>query len=338
MKNILTVLLSIYLLSICVYGQTEIETYVSKTRELIGQGKPNEALIVINRAISFNPENPELYIGRAEVYSALNNPDAMKQDIFQAVNFNPNDERNIRSAAGVLFQAQKFGREYCGFSVSILDGFLANNPKADKIFSFRAIVKKCAGDYYGAYQDFTKASELVPDSALNKSAAVRSLMYIGDSPQALTLLTKMIADYETKLAGIEKPDEKARIKYTLVSFYRSRADVYEKQANIEAMFSDLTKAIEIMPDEFMSYALRGTRYIQYEKYNEAIEDFNQVIALDKNNSFHYLRRGDLHYRVGNYSKALEDFQKLHSTTENIRLKDMLEKRIEQTKSKLQSNN
>jgi len=326
----------LFLLTFFAFGQGDIETSKKNARQLEKEGKSAEALAELSEAIAVEPTNADLYIRRASVYLGLKETDAMKQDLIKAVALKPDDETTILSAARVLFNAQIYGREFCSSAVSMLDRYLADHADADQVFNFRAINKQCAGDFFGAYQDFSRAAELKPDNPLYQKSAAASLANIGDSPQALELLGKMIAESEAKLSAANDAGKKWQLQFAVSRFYGSRSFVYEKQGNFEAAFADLNKMIEVMPHQ-SSYIMRARAFVRQKKYAEAINDYNEIIKFQPKDPSNYLERGDLYFRTGKFSDALNDYEKALTLNEHARLKEMLERRIEQVKQKMREN-
>jgi tetratricopeptide (TPR) repeat protein len=335
-KKILFIFFAICLLSCYVLGQDNVKTYIDKTRQLQNEGKTVEAESEISKAIGIAPDDADLYIKRAEIYLELKETDKMKQDLDQAISLDSNDEKTVWKAANVMYRAQIYGREYCSSAVSILDTYLANHANIDNLIHFRGIAKQCAGDLYGAYEDFSKASELKPDNSSYLQALSTSLTNIGDSPQALELLNKLISDSESRLSAEKDNNKIWQLKYRVSQFYGSRSYVFEKQGNTDAMFSDLNKMVEVLPKE-SSYIRRAMAYVRQKKFAEAINDYNEIIKLQPKQIDNYIRRGDLFFRVGKYSEAINDYEKAITLNENIRLKEMLNTRIEQARQKMKEN-
>jgi tetratricopeptide (TPR) repeat protein len=54
---------------------------------------------------------------------------------------------------------------------------------------------------------------------------------------------------------------------------------------------------------------RGNTYRVMEKYEKAIEDFNQVIEIDSNNAQAIAHRGQSYFRLQRYQEAIADFNR-----------------------------
>lgn len=78
---------------------------------------------------------------------------------------------------------------------------------------------------------------------------------------------------------------------------------------LDLALGDLTKAIEIDPDQFRFYFGRGSLLRDAGRYQEAIDDFSRAITLDgqgQMGAFGQLLRADCHAPLGNEAAALAD--------------------------------
>ena len=96
-----------------------------------------------------------------------------------------------------------------------------------------------------------------------------------------------------------------------ISAYRKRADLYTELKKYDKAEADLTKSIELDPENSTAYNNRGTLYCYYlAQYDKAEADFTKAIELDPRNSDTYNNRGYLHYYYLNqYDKGEADFTK-----------------------------
>ncbi|MBI5205534.1 MAG: tetratricopeptide repeat protein [Nitrospirae bacterium] len=61
------------------------------------------------------------------------------------------------------------------------------------------------------------------------------------------------------------------------------------------------------PLKARGYFNRGNAYVEKEKYNDAIEDYNRAIALNNRFTDAYFNRGVAYFLTGLYDKAIEDY-------------------------------
>ncbi len=86
-------------------------------------------------------------------------------------------------------------------------------------------------------------------------------------------------------------------------------EFFEKELQLEI---GLDEAIEACTDSLSAnpnaddYYFRGCLYLGKEQYDNAIEDFNKVIALDPNDAKAYYNRGSAYSSKGQHDMAIED--------------------------------
>jgi len=94
--------------------------------------------------------------------------------------------------------------------------------------------------------------------------------------------------------------------------YMSNGEYYKA---IEAF----SKAIELDPNSYSAYFIRGSLYGQLRRYREALEDFNRAINLNPNNAAAYISRGNVYRNLKQYGLALEDFNRAINLDPNQRV-------------------
>ncbi|MDD3501011.1 MAG: tetratricopeptide repeat protein, partial [Candidatus Cloacimonetes bacterium] len=81
----------------------------------------------------------------------------------------------------------------------------------------------------------------------------------------------------------------------------------------EKAIEDCTKAIELNPDDYETYALRGTCYFNLKQYEHAVEDYTKAIELAPDDSLYYgtlyNNRGTCYFELKQYEQAIEDYSK-----------------------------
>jgi tetratricopeptide (TPR) repeat protein len=78
-----------------------------------------------------------------------------------------------------------------------------------------------------------------------------------------------------------------------------------KKEAIEA----LTKSIELDPNHWMAYIIRGLIFDELKDYHQAIKDYDKVIGLKPKYSFAYISRGEAYDAIGNAERAIKDYDK-----------------------------
>ena len=101
-------------------------------------------------------------------------------------------------------------------------------------------------------------------------------------------------------------NELIRLKPNYRIGYDIRATCYFKLNDPAKALADYDKCISIKPDDHRSYNNRGTILMNsFQKYNEALNEFNKAISIQPVN-YYYLNRSICYYKMNNTAKARED--------------------------------
>lgn len=92
-------------------------------------------------------------------------------------------------------------------------------------------------------------------------------------------------------------------------YYSQRATTYRHAGNYLKAIQDLNRAIELDPEEYWNYYMRGWIYVEMLKEtNKALKDFDKAIYLNPEDAYTYLMRGRLLLeKLHKKEKAAEDF-------------------------------
>ena len=92
-------------------------------------------------------------------------------------------------------------------------------------------------------------------------------------------------------------------------FYLWRGVVYYQQGDYDSAIEDVTKALELEPDNAPAYIHRSLIYRTKGDYDSAIEDVTKTLELEPNNFDAYIHRGLIYRTKGDYDRSLLDFNK-----------------------------
>ena len=85
--------------------------------------------------------------------------------------------------------------------------------------------------------------------------------------------------------------------------YRRRADLHESIGQMSQAFADLDRAIELQPDEPISYVSRGRMLTRYgDRRHEAITDLTHAVALGRDTPYVHYLLGLAYQHVGGREK------------------------------------
>ncbi len=73
-------------------------------------------------------------------------------------------------------------------------------------------------------------------------------------------------------------------------------------------FKDFDKALEINPDDAITYNTRGAVYFYKDDLDKAFADYETAIYLNSNHGEAYIRRGIIHLERCKYQEVIDDIE------------------------------
>ena len=245
-----------------------------------------QALTVINQAISLFPNNPKSYIIKWLVLYELKRYDEGLDTITQAINRAPRAFWYV--IRGGSYSLQK---KY-ELALADLNKAMKLNPNYALAYSGRGELYYYQKKYELALADFNKAIEL--DSKLAIAYNNRGGIYYNQQK------------YELALADFNKAIE---LDSKLAIAYINRGGIYSLQQKDELALADFNKAIEINPNLVEAYYNRGNLYYLQQKYELALSDYNKAIKINKNAWFAMMGIGLVKYEQGSINEAIKQWEK-----------------------------
>ena len=89
--------------------------------------------------------------------------------------------------------------------------------------------------------------------------------------------------------------------------YYNRGGTYIDKKIYGLAIRDFDRALNLSPDDPSLYLLRGVANIEKQEYEFAASDFSRAIALNPNHADAYNGRGVTHYRSGDLGSAIADY-------------------------------
>lgn len=93
------------------------------------------------------------------------------------------------------------------------------------------------------------------------------------------------------------------------AYYSERGTHYMYLSDYERAVRDLTKSLKLRPDNVIAYCNRGEALKGLGRKEEALADFNKVLSIDPGFALGYVGRGYLSLQDGHFDAALKDFDK-----------------------------
>ena len=132
-----------------------------------------------------------------------------------------------------------------------------------------------------------------------------------NDPLQMEYINDLIGLYEY----FKQQDNSDRIVSSYVNLYKNdtlkwifAGKLYEKNGLYDSAINCFTRAIELNPDDYESFKLRGDCYNKSFDTVKALSDYESSISLNKNFIETYLARANYyHYTLKDYKKAIEDY-------------------------------
>ncbi|MCA2768538.1 MAG: tetratricopeptide repeat protein [Microcystis sp. M152S2] len=301
----------------------------SAGREREARENYEQALTVINQAISLFPNSPRSYITKWSVLDSLERYDEGLAAINQAIDLAPRALWYVIRAKYYFFQ-QKYKLALDDYNKAI-----ELNPNFAMAYSVRALHYSSQQKYDLALDDHNKAIELNPNYGLYYRG--RGVLYrlqekyelaLADFNKAIDINPNDAKAYENR-GGLYSYQQKYDLALSdfnkaidlnrnFAKAYENRGNLYRRQQKYELALADYNKAIDINPNDAGAYASRGNLYSDLQKYELALADYNKAIELNSGYVFSaYFYRGILYYRQQKYDLALADLNKAIELNSNF---------------------
>ncbi|MBE9072426.1 tetratricopeptide repeat protein [Microcystis sp. LEGE 08355] len=258
----------------------------SAGREREARENYEQALTVINQAISLVPNNPNSYNEKYGVLDKLKRYDEGLAAINQAINLAPRAAWYYNR--GVLY----YNQQKYDLALSDWNKAIELNPNFAGAYYNRGLLYYNQQKYDLALSDWNKAIELNPNFALAYNN--RGVLY------------RLQEKYELALADWNKAIELNR---NFAMAYYNRGLLYKDLQKYDLALSDYSKAIELNRSYAIAYNNRGVLYFNQQKYELALADWNKAIKINPNDADAYNNRGVLYALTREFPKALADAEK-----------------------------
>lgn len=100
------------------------------------------------------------------------------------------------------------------------------------------------------------------------------------------------------------------LNYQRPELFNNLGALYIDQGRYEDAIANLNQALALRPDYFMALLNRGVAYSQQGKIGPALVDFSRAEAVDGKSPLLYLNRGLAQFEAGYYAGAVDDYTEL----------------------------
>jgi tetratricopeptide (TPR) repeat protein len=243
------------------------------------------ALRDFEQAVAINPEYAA-WAGRGLANSCFENWDQALKDYDKALSIDPSLAFVHHNLGSHYFYEGDYEKALEEHSRSV-----AIDPTRSGTWTARAEALTKLGQYGECIISTTRALEVNPEEwfAYTNRAFCNAM---------LENHSAAIEDYEIFLAHDDM---------NVQTWYNLGYSQYHSGMNEEAVTS-YSKTLELDPSYYQAYINRGLAYVDLEKYEEALADFNHALEFG-DIPFAYSGRGDAYYGLKEYDMAIAEYEK-----------------------------
>ena len=289
-----------------------------RSRLYLREGKPRKALEDIKTWSRISPNNPDLYIFRAEVQIKLRDFESALADYSRAEALRPDDmirkqktllylkidkpEAALSAAnriledrpedLGALILAARSQTQSNRFQSadSLLRKALRINPNLSEANLFMGLLKGKQGYYDEALEYLNRAIELEPKSADTYKERARIFFKLNDYLRSEVDLN----------AALENDPSDAEI-------FSMRALTFYQRMLYDAAVRDFSTVLEGLPNDSRALYNRAVCYLKRDEPEMALADLNHLLRQHPENARALNLRGVVHLNIGKGNQAMSDF-------------------------------
>jgi len=239
-----------------------IQEFLARAKRSLENDKEEQSLAEYNVIISKNPACAEAYMGRGIIFLRRQDHARAMADFNKAVELDPRNKTTYMFR-GFFFQKIKEDRKAVADFTKNIELCTKNKDCSSTVYASRGESYSKLQELDKAIEDFTKAISIEPGDA--ETYHLRGLAYFRHKAQ----LTLALADVEKAIS----------LDGTKGYYYRLRGSILllqriseEKPSLVDAGLRDLSRAIELEPDEYKNYEVRATMYRMIGETEKAAAD------------------------------------------------------------------
>ena len=115
-------------------------------------------------------------------------------------------------------------------------------------------------------------------------------------------------EYEKAVAAFDKALELGNLGQHEALAYNMRGTFRYLMGDSDESLADLSKAIELRPDDSQGYIKRASMHLESNEKDQAVKDFEMAMEQNKQDPDIYYHRAQLHFILGEYADAARDYQ------------------------------
>jgi len=275
-------------------GADSADDFVNRGDAYMNKQAYDKAVAEYTEAIRLDPQHAVAHRARGVAYDNLENYDRALADLTKAIQLDPLDAIAYGNRGIVFGDVGNLDKAVADYTEAI-----RLNPQMAAAYGLRRDVYRATGDLDKAVHDSIVAVRLETEYLGAHVELAEACSEQGELDQA-------IACYTTALEVVDAtrgmwPDEAE------ASLYNDRGYARFRKGDFFGAITDYNKAIQLRPNDALSYVNRGNAYMDTEKYDRAVADYTNAIRCDPENAGMYFCRGNALVNTHRYADAVADY-------------------------------
>jgi tetratricopeptide (TPR) repeat protein len=266
---------------------SEVGFQVFKAQYFLNNGEPEKALARLNSLDALDPQNPDISLTRATVYSTLHkHTDAIKE-YQKAITKVDEDVDEIHTS--IAFEYQNL-RDYKKAAEHLKKAIRLNKENESLLYEI--------GYCYEMGQMSDEAIAFFTKEIDNRPYSLVAWYNLGIAYSTLELYEKAIDAFDYSIA----------IDPTFAPAYFSKAQCYEQMEMFQEAINVYKSTFDLEKPDAMTYYYIGDCYASMEKFDTAIEFYRKSISLERHFSDSWMGIGLCFVELGQQSEALSHME------------------------------
>jgi tetratricopeptide (TPR) repeat protein len=302
-------------------NRSDVDGLISQAQILYRQGRPNDAIPVLESALKFEPDNAVGHYQLGVAYNLLGNLGRAEAEWRESARLRP----NLVSAQEALANlALRKG------DASLLElsgqNLVQGQPLSAAGYVYRGMARIQRGDRARGEADLLKAIEVAPQDPLGyaRLAAWRAsqkrykdaetlyeqaLTRNPDQVDALEGVVGLYVDQKQLAKALARVDAQIARSPQNSAYYYSRAKLLAGMANLEAAETALQKAVELNKNYADALVLLGFVEFARGKVDQSIASYERNLQQNPRDLRSYMVLAQLHEMLGNWQKAQQLYER-----------------------------
>ena len=301
---------------------SEVSFQVFKAQYFLNNGEPEKALARLNSLEAVDPQNPDISLTRATVYSTLHkHAEAIREyqkslakvdedldEIHTSIAFEYQNLRDYKKAAEHLKKAIRLNKEnesllyeigYCYEMGQMSDEAIGFFTQEINIRPYSLVAWYNLGIAYSTIELYEKAIDAFDYSIAIDPTFTPAFFSKAQCYEQMEMYLEAINIYKQTFE-LEKPDAMTNYYigdcYASMEKYDTAIEYYRKSISLERHFSDAWMGI-------------GLCYVEMDQPSEALSHIEQAIKLESDNAEYYIVLAETQLALGNQDAAALAYEK-----------------------------